>query len=40
MRHLADQKARFCLATGVPPSDYPHLTRLERQAFLDLLPKG
>jgi hypothetical protein len=29
--------ARFCLATGVAPSEAKALTRLEREEFLDQL---
>jgi hypothetical protein len=31
--------AAFVLATGVQPSEYPNLTRLEREAFLDIIRK-
>lgn len=27
------EKARFCIATGVQPSEYEQLTRYERSAF-------
>lgn len=29
--------ARFCIATGQAPQVYTQLTRLERQAFYDVL---
>lgn len=32
--------ANFCLATGVQPSEYVRLTRLERQAFRDQIAKA
>jgi hypothetical protein len=31
--------AAFCLLTGVQPSEYPHLTRVERDAFIELSSK-
>lgn len=31
--------AAFCVATRMQPSEYRQLTRLERQAFWDLLDK-
>lgn len=33
MREQAKQKARFCLATGIAPSEYDNLTMLEIQEF-------
>lgn len=34
-REQADRKARFCLATGVAPSEYDRLTQWEIEAFAD-----
>lgn len=31
----AKDKARFCLATGVPPSEYDNLTQIEINAFIE-----
>lgn len=33
----ADEKAEFCLATGVQPSEYDQLTDDERDAFIRLV---
>lgn len=33
-REWADDLAVFCLVTGQPASEYPNLTRLQRQAFM------
>lgn len=30
---IALEQARFCLCYGVPPSEYRHLTQLDRRAF-------
>jgi len=32
----ARDKAAFCLLTGVAPSEYPALTVLEKDAFIEL----
>ena len=33
-REHAKQKAQFCLATGVQPSEYDELTQIEINAFI------
>lgn len=33
----AEDKAEFCLATGVPPSEYDLLSDVERDAFVRLV---
>lgn len=34
-KERAAEKARFCLATGVQPSEYDNLTQYEINAFID-----
>lgn len=34
---MAEDMATFCLATGHPPQIFLELTRLERQAFKDVI---
>lgn len=36
---MATRKAVFCMATGVPPSEYDELTVQERTAFLAIASK-
>lgn len=32
--------AAFCLSTGIPPSEAKQLTRLERDAFYDVIKRS
>lgn len=34
LREHAKQKAQFCLATGISPSEYEELTQIEINAFI------
>lgn len=34
LREQAAQKAEFCLATGISPSEYEELTQVEINAFI------
>lgn len=34
IREHAKQKAQFCLATGIAPSEYEQLTQIEINAFI------
>lgn len=36
----AEEKAEFCLATGVQPSEYDNLTDEERDAFISLVNRN
>lgn len=36
---MAEELASFCIHTGVAPSEYPHLTRAEREAFIRIANK-
>ena len=35
LRQQAKEKAQFCLATGIAPSEYDQLTQIEIAAFID-----
>lgn len=39
-KERAKEKAEFCLATGVQPSEYENLTQLEIAAFIDQANKN
>lgn len=34
LKEQAKDKARFCLSTGVPPSEYDQLTQIEINEFI------
>lgn len=34
LREQAKYKAKFCLATGISPSEYENLTRIEIEEFI------
>lgn len=40
MEEQAEDKASFCLATGVAPSEYDKLTALERRFFIKVHNKN